>query len=84
VEPEAQATFRKFVETRLIKGSDTPMERWPPDVRRVSIQVERERVAKPKGLLAECQSATTTDDDLPGANGRLPRRHQPDGEHRWC
>ncbi len=48
VEPEAQATFRKFIETRLIKGSDTPMESWPADVRRVSIQVERERAPKPK------------------------------------
>jgi hypothetical protein len=48
VEPQSQAILRKFVETRLIKGSDTPMESWPVDVRRVSIQVERKRAAKPK------------------------------------
>lgn len=47
--PGAHAAFSKFVRTKLLQGSDIPMENWPAEViRSVSIEVNRRSVAHPK------------------------------------
>jgi hypothetical protein len=76
VEPEAQATFRKFIEPG---SSREAIRQWkagrPTCGASPSKSSANERRSR-KELLAECWSATTIDDDQLGADGRLPRRHQ--------
>jgi hypothetical protein len=47
-EPRAHAAFARFVRTKLLKGSDVPIEDWPTRVKRViSMEVERKPMRKP-------------------------------------
>jgi hypothetical protein len=48
-EPKAHGVFAEFVETKLTKGSDTPMRNWPTKIaRKKSIEVNRLKMIQPK------------------------------------